>query len=101
GIRDFHVTGVQTCALPIYGVADSTVFGGIAGDSMAAFLSKGAAFRDPDGAAIDQGIARAEQAFAGNSGNLSDLRERLLRTMWDQIGRASCRERVGMARVAG
>src|SRR5690606_40415004 len=23
GIRDFHVTGVQTCALPIYGVADT------------------------------------------------------------------------------
>src|SRR5207302_6364170 len=21
GIRDFHVTGVQTCALPIYGIA--------------------------------------------------------------------------------
>src|SRR5690606_39402454 len=23
GIRDFHVTGVQTCALPIYGKIDS------------------------------------------------------------------------------
>src|SRR5690606_39953815 len=22
GIRDFHVTGVQTCALPIYGLSD-------------------------------------------------------------------------------
>src|SRR5690606_40778692 len=25
GIRDFHVTGVQTCALPIYGFSDEQI----------------------------------------------------------------------------
>src|SRR5690606_40533458 len=27
GIRDFHVTGVQTCALPIYGLKTAGLFG--------------------------------------------------------------------------
>src|SRR5690606_40579619 len=27
GIRDFHVTGVQTCALPIYGPGDEQAVG--------------------------------------------------------------------------
>src|SRR5690606_39816184 len=25
GIRDFHVTGVQTCALPIWGIAEAKI----------------------------------------------------------------------------
>src|SRR5690606_11030290 len=29
GIRDFHVTGVQTCALPICGQARMTIAGGV------------------------------------------------------------------------
>src|SRR5690606_39732982 len=31
GIRDFHVTGVQTCALPIFAPAVERVLAGIAG----------------------------------------------------------------------
>src|SRR5690606_39325397 len=34
GIRDFHVTGVQTCALPIYSIeADGELMEAIAGES--------------------------------------------------------------------
>ena len=36
--------------------------------------------------AIDEGIAGAERPFTRNAGDLSSLRERLLRTMWDNLG---------------
>src|SRR5690606_40425561 len=36
GIRDFHVTGVQTCALPIYSNVDLDIIHGLAsGDNLA------------------------------------------------------------------
>ncbi|NQW08316.1 MAG: FAD-dependent oxidoreductase [Alphaproteobacteria bacterium] len=68
------------------GVANSTVFGGIAGDSMAAFVSKDGVSRDPDRAALDAGVARAEVPFALTRGDLGDLRERLWHLMWDEVG---------------
>ncbi len=48
------------------GVANSTVFGGIAGDEMANAIDRGAPLRDPDLEILDQGIARAETAFRGH-----------------------------------
>ena len=68
------------------GVANSTVFGGIAGDAMATFIAAGAPLRDADEAVIDAGIARAERPFALKPGDLPELRDRLSRTMWDHVG---------------
>ena len=47
------------------GVANSTVFGGIAGDTIAAWLAREGEWREPDAAALGAAIARAEAPFAG------------------------------------
>jgi len=68
------------------GVANSTVYGGIAGESMAQAVEAGAPFRDPDPEIIDAAIARAEYPFTMPSGDLMALRENLGLTMWEQVG---------------
>ncbi|HEX7272289.1 MAG TPA: FAD-binding protein, partial [Casimicrobiaceae bacterium] len=69
------------------GVANSTVFGGIAGDAMAAWVARVGELREPDPAAIDAAIARAEQPFAKHGGgDLDAIRERLRSVMWDDAG---------------
>lgn len=68
------------------GVANSTVFGGIAGDRMAAYAATRGTPPDPDETVIEAAIARAEYPFGHPPGDLGELRERLWRTMWDQIG---------------
>ncbi|WP_274425270.1 L-aspartate oxidase [Chelativorans sp. YIM 93263] len=78
------------------GVANSTVFGGIAGDSMAQFVRDGAPLRDPDETVIDEGIARAEVPFGQKRGDLFELRERLSQAMWDDVG--VMRDAAGIAR---
>ena len=68
------------------GVANSTVFGGIAGDTMAATVSGGGHQRDPDPSALDAAIARAEVPFALAPGDLGAMRERLWQVMWEDVG---------------
>ncbi|MRG73242.1 FAD-dependent oxidoreductase [Alphaproteobacteria bacterium HT1-32] len=69
------------------GVANSTVFGGIAGDAMAAYVKSGkGGLRDPDRSAIDAAIAKAIAPFAKKKGNINGLRERLYNVMWDDVG---------------
>jgi len=68
------------------GVANSTVYGGIAGDNMAAYVAKQSQWRDVDQSAVDAGIERAEQPFAQPHRDLSELRDTLGRDMWDHIG---------------
>ena len=68
------------------GVANSTVYGGIAGDAMAAAVPGMGTYRDPDESVIDAAIARAEAPFASNAGDLTGLRDRLWRLMWDDVG---------------
>jgi fumarate reductase flavoprotein subunit len=75
------------------GVANSTVFGGVAGEEMAAWVRREggsqAAFRDADRAQIDAAIARCEQplrAKGGAHGNLEPLRETLFDLMWEKVG---------------
>jgi len=68
------------------GVANSTVYGGIAGDNMADYVAQQRHWPDIDQATVDAGIARAEQAFARPQSNLAELRDALGRDMWDQIG---------------
>src|SRR5690606_40497780 len=77
GIRDFHVTGVQTCALPISGMAVDRRLEGFpsVGDArLLAILPAGHASGIPE----------------------DELQDVILEgsPLEDEIGRASCRERV-------
>ena len=68
------------------GVANSTVFGAVAGDEMAAWVQT-VAHREPDRAAIDAAIAFCERPFRRGAGaSLEPLRERLYGVMWDKVG---------------
>ncbi|MFY9772232.1 MAG: FAD-dependent oxidoreductase [Xanthobacteraceae bacterium] len=68
------------------GVANSTVFGGIAGDVMPRWIAKNPGHRaaDPDLLAFE--VARAEHPFSHQAGDLNALRGKLLDTMWDDVG---------------
>ncbi|WP_298236102.1 FAD-binding protein [uncultured Azohydromonas sp.] len=68
------------------GVANSTVFGGIAGDSMAAYVAKSGQWRDPDKRVIRRGIERAEYPFSRRPGPIHELRDALSQTMWNDVG---------------
>ena len=68
------------------GVANSTVFGGIAGDTMAAFAARQSSAAEPDESAIDQALSRAEDPFGRPAGDVGRLRDRLSTTMWDDVG---------------
>ncbi|MGB5079659.1 MAG: FAD-binding protein [Burkholderiales bacterium] len=84
------------------GVANSTVFGGVAGDSMAAWVKEAGEFRDPDEAAVAAAIDRAERplrARSGAAGDLEGVRERLYDLMWDKVG--IVRDEIGLQAAAG
>src|ERR1700712_3390593 len=68
------------------GVANSTVFGGIAGASMARAVLREGSLTDPDPAAIDRSIDRAFVPLGRPSGALNAVREGLMETMWDDVG---------------
>jgi fumarate reductase flavoprotein subunit len=78
------------------GVANSTVYGGIAGETMAAYAAGEGAWRDPDETVLEAGIARAERPFGQTGGDLHGLRDRLARVMWDDAG--VMRDAAGLAR---
>ena len=81
------------------GVANSTVFGAIAGDAMAAWVARDGAFRDADTASIQAALDRAEAPFGqGQDADLDAIRERLFATMWDDAG--IVRDSPGLARAA-
>jgi fumarate reductase flavoprotein subunit len=68
------------------GVANSTVFGGVAGESMAAAVGKGADWREPDAEVLEREVARCLKPFAGKPGDLNQIRETLVDLMWDKAG---------------
>ena len=68
------------------GVANSTVFGGIAGAAMAAYVAREGARKDPDEAVIEAARAAALHPFETQPGDLNGLRERLESLMWDRVG---------------
>ena len=82
------------------GVANSTVFGGIAGDAMAPWVEKEGAFADPDRSAIDAAVARGLHPFSKPRGDLLDMRERLEDVMWDDVGIVRDPQRLHRAREA-
>ncbi len=68
------------------GVANSTVYGGIAGDAMAKWLVKEGAFHTPDDEAMIDATARCTQPFSQKLGDVNALREALYETMWNDVG---------------
>jgi fumarate reductase flavoprotein subunit len=67
------------------GVANSTVFGGIAGDVMASWVA-GQGRRPPDEDVLAAEQERAMHPFTRKPGDLNRLRERLYDLMWDDVG---------------
>ena len=68
------------------GVANSTVFGGVAGDVIGARTARTGALPEPDKAAIDAAYERAFAPLGRRAGNLPEMRERLYNIMWNDVG---------------
>ncbi|MES2992757.1 MAG: FAD-binding protein [Pseudomonadota bacterium] len=68
------------------GVANSTVFGGIAGDRMAAWVRAEGAFHAADEASIATSIVRHEAPFANAPASIEPIREALFDCMWQDVG---------------
>ena len=68
------------------GVANSTVYGGVAGDIMPGWLRREGEFADPDETVIDESVARCLQPFSNAGGSVSALRLKLYNLMWDEVG---------------
>jgi fumarate reductase flavoprotein subunit len=77
------------------GVANSTVFGGIAGDTMPRWIKANPGHRTADEAILEVEVARAQHAFSRKPGDINQLREKLLDTMWNEVG--VIRDRAGIA----
>src|SRR5205823_6373137 len=59
---------------------------GIAGERMAAWLAHNPGARMADEDVLAAEMTRAQVPFARKAGDLNGLRERLLDTMWDDVG---------------
>ena len=68
------------------GVANATVYGGVAGDVMAAEASQLSAFAEPDEALLDHAMTQARHPFTKPAGDVHALRDRLMDLMWDDVG---------------
>src|SRR5437016_6579129 len=101
GIRDWSVTGVQTCALPIFHRAPGRRLrvGALAEQVT---LSRTGMTRLLDRVERDGLISRqpAPEDRRGSYVVITAAGSAVLRKMWPEIGRASCRERVEVAVVA-
>lgn len=80
------------------GVANSTVFGGIAGDAMSLWVKAGGVLAEPNQSVIDATLERAMHPFDKPQGDLLDMRERLEDIMWDDVGIIRDPERLNRAR---
>ncbi len=79
------------------GVANSTVFGGVAGDTMAQWV-KGRSLQDYSEDSAQQAVAAAERPFGQQPADLYALRERLAEVMWNDAG--IVRDKAGLERAA-
>ena len=80
------------------GVANSTVFGAIAGDAMAAWTRREGEWREPDAALLDQAQSRARAPIGRPAGDLEPIREGLFGVMWDDVG--ILRDAAGLGRAS-
>ena len=84
------------------GVANSTVYGGIAGDVMGADALKMGALHDPDETVLEEELTRALIPFSARPGNVQEFRTRLMNIMWDDVGvmRDAASIRRGIEKIA-
>ncbi|MDX1541333.1 MAG: FAD-binding protein, partial [Geminicoccaceae bacterium] len=68
------------------GVANSTVFGGIAGETMAPWTLREGELVAPDETLIEATMQRALHPFERPAGDIGALRERLYDVMWEDAG---------------
>jgi fumarate reductase flavoprotein subunit len=68
------------------GVANSTVFGGIAGERMAEWVGTHGELREPDQDALKAAEARILEPLGRPAKDLPAIRERLFDVMWDDAG---------------
>ncbi|HXW25835.1 MAG TPA: FAD-binding protein, partial [Xanthobacteraceae bacterium] len=68
------------------GVANSTVFGALAGDAIARQTKRGTPLPDVDRAALEAARARAFGPLGRRAGDLTAIRRRLHDVMWDDVG---------------
>jgi fumarate reductase flavoprotein subunit len=80
------------------GVANSTVFGGLAGVAMATALRKVEKLADPDPAALDAARQRAFEPLGRRPGDLDAIRRKLYQVMWDDVGVLRSADRLTRAR---
>ncbi|HTK02514.1 MAG TPA: FAD-binding protein [Bordetella sp.] len=79
------------------GVANSTVFGGIAGDSMADWVRREGSWQVPDEQAISTAVDVALAPFARPAESLDPIREALYDCMWTDVG--IMRDQAGLLRA--
>ena len=79
------------------GVANSTVYGGIAGDVMGHDFASQTSLREPDEAVLSTEIERAMFPVGKRGGNIHELRRALQDAMWDDVG--VIRTAAGMTRA--
>jgi fumarate reductase flavoprotein subunit len=82
------------------GVANSTVFGGLAGEAMAAALRKTEKLADPDSYALKAAHERAFDPLGRRPGDLEAIRRRLYQVMWDDVGILRTAQSLARARAA-
>ena len=68
------------------GVANSTVYGGIAGDVMGRDIAQKSTLRDPDEAVLAAEVERAMHPVGRAAGDVHALRTDLQNVMWDDVG---------------
>ena len=83
------------------GVANSTVYGGIAGDVMGRDVA-GFGLRAPDEDVLEAELARACHPFSRTPGLVLPLRKQLQEAMWDEVGvmRTETGLKRGLTRIA-
>jgi fumarate reductase flavoprotein subunit len=79
------------------GVANSTVFGAIAGDAMAGWTAREGEWREPAAGALEEAQARARRPLAKPAGKIEEIREALYAVMWEDAG--ILRDAAGLARA--
>ena len=80
-----------------YGVANSTVYGGVAGEEMAAWVKAQGVLHEPDGEAIAAVEAACRAPLGRPAGDLEGVRQALYELMWDDVG--IVRDAQGLARA--
>jgi fumarate reductase flavoprotein subunit len=79
------------------GVANSTVFGGVAGETMGAWVRRTEHAREPDRRALEAAMAACRHPFGQPQGDLEEIRETLWDLMWTDVG--ILRDARGLARA--